>query len=80
MRAARLEKATYRPSALTEGLKECRSPSVPVRDTEISSVVPATRSRRNTSIDCVPASGVRFGEPLSNATKRPSGEMSGYWA
>jgi hypothetical protein len=72
-------KATKRPSAETAGSKEPSLPLAPVAPAArlTSVVVPATKSRTNTSVFVSVSSGCRFEALEWKATKRPSAETAG---
>ena len=65
---AKLLKATKRPSAEMLGVVLSESPWTPVRPTLMRSVVPATRSRTNTSGTPLVSKGTRSLAQLVNAT------------
>ena len=75
---AEVVKATYRPSSLMEGpWWMLAAAGLPSPWTLIIWVVPATRSRTNTSTKPLVSPATRLDASLEKATYRPSGVMSG---
>src|SRR5947208_4418361 len=74
---AKLPKATKRPSAEMDGLKEPSLPWVPSDATLTRSVTPVRRSCTKTSEPPLVSPLTRLEAKLSKATKRPSAEMDG---